>query len=208
MEALPDSLRRFACATPPAQHVHARDRAPATPAEQQVRQRAALQHMVQHHSRFVYRVAYAVVRNPQDAEDVVQETFLQLLRGSPGRMLDGVIGDERGYLARAAWRLAVRHAQRPPPHSRSEELLRELPAAGQSPEQAALQSGLESWLHGRIDQLPEKLRQPLALAALGELKLVEVAAILGLPEGTVRRRIHTARQILRHQLEEQKGGRT
>jgi len=66
---------------------------------------------------------------------------------------------------------------------------------------------LESWLHSRIDGLPEKLRQPLALAALGELKLVEIARLLGLPEGTVRRRIHTARGILHRQLEERNGGK-
>jgi RNA polymerase sigma-70 factor (ECF subfamily) len=64
---------------------------------------------------------------------------------------------------------------------------------------------LEAWLLARIDALPEKLRQPLALAALGELKLVEVAGVLGLPEGTVRRRIHSARQRLKRELMEWKG---
>ena len=66
---------------------------------------------------------------------------------------------------------------------------------------------LEARLHAAIDRLPEKLRQPLALAALGELRLVEVAQILGVPEGTVRRRIHTARQKLRLEFEQTKGGR-
>jgi RNA polymerase sigma-70 factor (ECF subfamily) len=56
-----------------------------------------------------------------------------------------------------------------------------------------------------LTRFPEKLRQPLALAALGELKLVEIAEILGLPEGTVRRRIHTARARLRQELMERKG---
>jgi len=64
---------------------------------------------------------------------------------------------------------------------------------------------LETWLHARIDALPEKLRQPLALAVLGELKLVAIAKILGLPEGTVRRRIHSARQRLKRELMEWKG---
>ena len=67
-----------------------------------------------------------------------------------------------------------------------------------------------AWAQGRGQAanpaLPEKLRQPLALAALGELKLVEIARVLGLPEGTVRRRIHDARQKLRHELMERKGG--
>jgi RNA polymerase sigma-70 factor (ECF subfamily) len=63
---------------------------------------------------------------------------------------------------------------------------------------------LESWLHERIGALPEKLRQPLALLAVGDLKLVEIAEMLGLPEGTVRRRVYTARQKLRQDLLEQR----
>jgi RNA polymerase sigma-70 factor (ECF subfamily) len=169
--------------------------------QQEASRRAAIQQMVEQHSRFVYRVAYAVVRNPADAEDVVQETFLQLLRVSPGRVLDGAIEDERSYLARVAWRLAVRRTQRPPPDERSGEILLEQLFPGRNPEQAALDSDLERWMHRRIDELPPKLRQPLALAALGELTSPQIAGILGIPEGTVRRRIHTARQMLKRQLE-------
>jgi RNA polymerase sigma-70 factor (ECF subfamily) len=76
------------------------------------------------------------------------------------------------------------------------------PDAG--PEESAMDAELEAWLHARIDRLPEKLRQPLALAALAELKLVEIARILGLPEGTVRRRIHTARQKLKQEWTERR----
>jgi RNA polymerase sigma-70 factor (ECF subfamily) len=175
------------------------------------RHRCVLQQMIEQHSGFVYRVAFALVRNAADAEDVVQETFLQLLRGSPARVLDGAIQDERGYLARVAWRLSARRKQRPPPEAGSEEILLELHASGRSPEQAALDNDLETWLHRRIDELPPKLRQPLALAALGELSSPQIAVILGIPEGTVRRRIHTGRQILRRHLQdrtvnESKGG--
>ena len=158
---------------------------------------------VERHSRFVYRVALAVARNPHDAEDVAQETFLQVCRGDRWAAIE----DERGYLARVAWRLAVRR-RRPRMLERelSLEMQLEMPSGEASPEQSAMDRQLEAWLHGRIDALPEKLRQPLALAALGELKLVEVAGVLGLPEGTVRRRIHTARQRLKRELMERKGG--
>jgi RNA polymerase sigma-70 factor (ECF subfamily) len=87
----------------------------------------------------------------------------------------------------------------------SPEMQLELRSAEAGPEQSAMDRQLEAWLHARIDALPEKLRQPLALAALGELKLVEVAGVLGLPEGTVRRRIHSARQKLKRELMEWKG---
>jgi RNA polymerase sigma-70 factor (ECF subfamily) len=173
---------------------------------QQDRLRGVVEQMIEQHSRFVYRVAFALVRNAADAEDVVQETFLQLLRGSPARVLDGAIQDERGYLARMAWRLSARRRQRRSPEPRSEEILLEQAASARSPEQAALDGDLETWLHRRIDELPPKLRQPLALAALGELASPQIAVILGIPEGTVRRRIHTARQILKRHVQERKGG--
>jgi RNA polymerase sigma-70 factor (ECF subfamily) len=154
---------------------------------------------VDRHSRLVFRIALAIVRSPHDAEDVVQETFLQVYKGNRWRQIE----DERGYLARVAWRLAVRQRKLA---VREQELSPETRSRRASPEELAMDRQLESWLHGRIDALPEKLRQPLALAALGELKLVEIAKVLGLPEGTVRRRMHTARARLRQELAERKGG--
>jgi len=154
---------------------------------------AALVQMIQQHSRFVYRIAYSVVRNPADAEDVVQETFLQLLRQNQRNFIQ----DERSYLARIVWRLAVRRKQRPPP----EELPASLASSGKGPEAAVIEDQTQIWFHTQIDALPEKLRQPLALTALGELSSPEIALILGIPEGTVRSRIHTARQTLRQRWE-------
>jgi len=59
-------------------------------------------------SRFVFRVASAMLRNSHDAEDVLQETFLKLYRSGAWRQID----DEPAFLARAAWRQAIdrRHA--------------------------------------------------------------------------------------------------
>jgi RNA polymerase sigma-70 factor (ECF subfamily) len=162
--------------------------------------RAAFGALVAQHSHLVFRIALAITRSPQDAEDVAQETFLELYRG---RRWEG-IEDHQAYLARVAWRLAVRRRR---PRTGELELDDEMAAPEASPEQSAMDAQTEAWLHAAIDGLPEKLRQPLALAALSELKLVEVAAILGLPEGTVRRRIHTARQLLKQQMMERKGGK-
>jgi RNA polymerase sigma-70 factor (ECF subfamily) len=146
------------------------------------------------HGQLAYRVALAVTRNRQDAEDAVQEAFLQLHRG--GRWDE--IAEPRSYLARVTWRMAVRRRR---PHATEQAPVEEIVSLAASPEKAAMEREQEAWLHGAIDRLPEKLRQPLALAALGELKLVEVARILGLPEGTVRRRIHSARQRLKQEMD-------
>jgi RNA polymerase sigma-70 factor (ECF subfamily) len=166
--------------------------------------------LVERHARFVFRIALAVTRNPQDAEDAVQETFLQIYRGNRWEQMV----EERSYLARVAWRLALRQTARQTlwqgkTRSREQEFPDEMPSPDATPEEQAADRQLETWLHARIDALPEKLRQPLALAALGDVKLVEIAAILGLPEGTVRRRIHTARKKLREEIEKRsnrKGG--
>src|ERR1039457_3846918 len=54
-------------------------------------------------SRFVFRVAYSLLRNSHDAEDAVQETFLKLYRTGAWEAIES----ERAFLARAAWRIAV-----------------------------------------------------------------------------------------------------
>jgi RNA polymerase sigma-70 factor (ECF subfamily) len=156
--------------------------------------------LVERHSHLLYRIALAITRSPQDAEDVAQEAFLQLYRGGRWQEID----DQQAYLARIAWRLAVRRRK---PRREEQDFGLDVSTLAASPEQSAMDAQLEARLHLRIDRLPEKLRQPLALAALGELKLVEVASVLGLPEGTVRRRIHTARQLLKQQMTEEKGGK-
>jgi len=66
--------------------------------------------LVERQARFVYRVAYSVVKNAEDAEDVVQEAFLKLYRTGAWRGME----EEKAYLARVAWRIAVERVQRLP----------------------------------------------------------------------------------------------
>ena len=60
--------------------------------------------LVRDHATFVYRVAFSVLHNSHDAEDVVQETFIRVMRRT--RQLP-LIRDQRAWLARIAWRLAI-----------------------------------------------------------------------------------------------------
>src|ERR1039457_4364623 len=59
--------------------------------------------LVHRQTRFGFRVAFSVLRDPHDAEEVVQETFLRLYRNSAWTEMR----DERAFLARAAWRIAI-----------------------------------------------------------------------------------------------------
>lgn len=145
--------------------------------------------LVARQSRFVFRVAYAVLRNAPDAEDVVQDTFFKLHRSGAWRQME----DERAFLARAAWRLAVDRIPR-------QRVALEAVQPVASHEQSIVDQDLAATVHRLIDALPEELRQPLALSALEELNSREIAGILGIPEGTVRTRLMRARQLLKEKL--------
>ncbi len=155
------------------------------------REQTAFTALVERQSRFVFRVAYAIVRNAADAEDVVQETFLRVFRAGA---LDEM-RDERAFLARTAWRIAVKKRRRP-----DVEVDPETPGTAVNPEDAAVSADWHAAVHRLIDALPEELRQPLALSAVDEMTSREIAEVMGITEGTVRTRIMRARQILKQKL--------
>ncbi len=147
--------------------------------------------LVERQSRFVFRVAYAVLRNSHDAEDVAQEVFLKLYRSGDWQQ----IKDERAYLARVAWRVSVEKRKRV-----CEELNEEAASVDQTPEELAVQANWSAVVHRLMDALPEDLRLPLALSAIDELTSAEIASVLGIPEGTVRTRLMKAREVLKQKL--------
>jgi RNA polymerase sigma-70 factor (ECF subfamily) len=153
---------------------------------------AAFASLVERQSRFVFRVAYAILRNAGDSEDVAQETFLKIYRAGAWDRME----DERAFLARTAWRIAIDHRVR---NRRDAAPIDSV--AGANPEQSAIAADRAAAVHRMIDALPEELRQPLALSGIDKMTSREISRILGIPEGTVRTRLMRARQILRQKLE-------
>lgn len=155
--------------------------------------------LVERQWRFAYKVAWAVLRNAQDAEDAAQEAFLKLFRAKAWRGLR----DERAFVARAVWRTAVdlsssRHA-RPRHHADPHAELDRLADRALGPEELVAAADWEAAIHRLIDSLPEELRQPLALSA--EMNSREIAGAIGIPEGTVRTRLMRARLMLREKID-------
>lgn len=154
--------------------------------------------------RFACRVARAVLRNAQDAEDAAQDVFIRML-GAGAR---SELRDERAFIARAVWRAAVdrlrsRATERRALPSGSHgpnagEATIDVPDTVEGPEELFLQADRERRIHRLIDSLPEDLRQPLALSV--EMNSREIAEAMGIPEGTVRTRLMRARQTLREKL--------
>lgn len=147
--------------------------------------------LVRRQAGFVFRVAYAVLRNAEDAEDAVQETFLKLYRAGGWSRIE----NEQAFLARIAWRVAVSKL----PRKRAAEPVESLESAS-NPEDAAIAADRTAAVHRLIDALPEELRQPLALSTVEEMSSREIAEAMGIAEGTVRTRLMRARQVLKKKL--------
>jgi len=154
---------------------------------------AAFARIVADHARFLFRVANAVLRHPQDAEDAVQDALLKLYRGESWRAMR----EERAFLARCVWRVAIdRRASRSTvlDDETAESRLMDLRP---NPERNAQDGDERALLQELIDELPADLREPLLLSAMEELSSREVGDVLGLPEGTVRTRLMRARNELK-----------
>jgi len=157
-------------------------------------------------STLAFRVAYGVLRNRQDAEDVAQEAFVKAYR----RFRE--LRDRarfRAWLVRMTWRLAIDRQRsdrrRLAREDRSPEGLRHTESAVAQGFRAAVVEDLEAReraerLWAAIDALPDKLRVAIVLANIEEHDLGEVARLLDLPEGTVKSRLFLARQRLKELL--------
>lgn len=165
-----------------------------------------LETAVREHARLVYRIAYSVLRNPADAEDATQETFLRALRY--GKRI-ARIHDQKAWLARIAWRVAV---QRRKNMSRvgagTEEAGESLVSPGDGADRILLERERNAILGRLISALPSQLRDALVLSTLEEIAPREVAVMLGISEAAVRSRTFRAREILRERLLASTGPRT
>ena len=159
--------------------------------------------IVGEHARFLYRVAYSVLRHAQDSEDAVQDALLKLYRSESWRTML----DERAFLARVVWRAALdRRARRTEPPEDEDAALR-MADERPGPELTVERADECVLLHELIDTLSEMLRQPLLLSAMEEMSSREIGEVMGLPEGTVRTRLMRARGELKAKFEARNAGR-
>jgi RNA polymerase sigma-70 factor (ECF subfamily) len=152
--------------------------------------------LVSQYSGTLYRVAFSVLRNPSDAEDAVQEAFLRVLRH---RDTLHEVRDQRVWLIRIVWNIVLdrkRRAKTRPETDDVAELARVLPSDSLTAEQIASAAQHHAHVLACIEQLPAKEREVLMLSAFEELSSVEIAAVLGITESSVRSRLFRARNLV------------
>jgi RNA polymerase sigma-70 factor (ECF subfamily) len=148
-------------------------------------------------STLAFRVAYSVLRNREDAEEVAQEAFARAYRNF-SKLRDR--GRFRAWLVKIAWRLAIDKQRSSKRRSLREQIHVQTSEKPPCVDITASHE-LAKQVWRAIDGLPEKLRSVTILAGIEEYNTREVAELLGLPEGTVKSRLHEARQRLRKELQ-------
>jgi len=153
-------------------------------------EREALPHM-----RALYGTARRLARNPADAEDMVQETYLRAFRAfhlyAPGTNI-------RAWLFTILRRVRVDQLRKRGRSPQTVELLDEGP--GLPPPQDGLARGQEDVVRA-LERLPEVFRTAVVLRDMQDLTYEEIASVLSIPIGTVMSRIHRGRALMRRLLE-------
>lgn len=166
---------------------------------------AAYDTLVRRYHRRVWGICCRMMGNPQEAEDMVQESFLRLHRFRE-KYRDG--GNFRAWLDRICVNVCLTQrdqGKRRIPVSRAEPVAM-APAAGsaeearQNPEGRARISEILQQVERAMEGIPAVYRAALVLRAFGDLSYPEIAAALGCSEGTVMSRINRARERLRERL--------
>jgi RNA polymerase sigma-70 factor (ECF subfamily) len=161
-----------------------------------------VERLVREHSRLVFRIAYSVVRNHADAEDIVQEVFLRVAKHGARD-----IGDGKAWLARIAWRVSVDRYRSRGKHDQEEfdERVHVPFVRVTGTENDVISRETLALLDRLIATLPQKEREALLLTSVEELSSAEAAKILHTSETSVRARVFRARQRLAEKLQKLTG---
>ena len=168
---------------------------------------AAFEALMRRHNRTLFRTARAILRDDAEAEDALQEAYLQAYQA---------IGTFRGEAKLTTWfaRIVANESlMRLRKQARRADIVPLQPAAvldgidqiadtdmGKSPERSAERLQMRRLLEANIDALPDDYRTVFVLRAVEELSVEETAAVLGIPPATVRSRLFRARGLLREAL--------
>lgn len=170
---------------------------------------SAFEAIMRRHNRLLFRTVRSILQSDADTEDAVQDAYLAAWRA---------LGSFRGDAKLSSWlvRIAINEAFKRIRRRASNVVMfgtgsgaeagEEGPEAAmeadddQRPDMVASRAEMRRLMEARIDQLPDLFRTVFMLRAVEEMPVEEVAALLDIPEATVRTRFFRARAHLRESL--------
>src|ERR1700761_5937409 len=172
------------------------------------RDETAVRAIIKANNRRLYRLARGILRNDNEAEDVVQETYVRAFTH---------LAEFRGDSSLSTWlsRIAINEAlgrlrrRRPgvelsslPPDTLEAQIIQfPLLSATDDPERTMAQREIQHVVEGAIDELPEPFRMVFITRVVEGMNVEETADILDLKPETVKTRLHRARAMLRDNVE-------
>jgi RNA polymerase sigma-70 factor (ECF subfamily) len=159
------------------------------------------------HLDHLYRVAFHLVKNHDEAQDFVQETCLRALSSqkqfTPGTNL-------KAWLTKILYNFfydsyhrakrVVSAENRAEQQKDGGDYWEKVPIDNPGPEKDILHKELTKKISDALKKIPEEFRSPLVLIDMGDLSYVEAAEILACPVGTIRSRLSRGRRLLREHL--------
>ena len=155
---------------------------------------------------YVYRTAFFITRNSSEAEDAVQETFLDVLRALSNYRVEGPARFETWLYRVTVNRCRSRMRRKRLPSADWNDISEHLENISETqpdhnPEKVALKKEQAITLWQTVDLLPEEHRVTILLRYQQNLSYSEIAETLHVSEGTVKSRLHNAHRKIREKLE-------
>ena len=171
---------------------------------------AAFEALMRQHNGRLFRIARAILKDDADAEDAVQDGYIDAYRHIDSFRGDSQLGT---WLVRIVANQALMRLRKQKRERVVVPFERDAPGAAtrdkdaevadhkaESPSAATLRAEIRRMLEHRIDQLPVAFRTVFILREVEEMTVEEAAAALGIPAATVRTRLFRARALLREAL--------
>ena len=155
----------------------------------------------------IYSFCCCLTGNRQEADDLYQETFLRAVEkqkhldmaGNPkSYLLSTAVYLWKNHRRKAGWRKRIADAD----YSGHEDAeIRPEDTYDDLPEQKVIQEEMQKTVRDAVLRLPDKMKVTVLLYYMEERTVEEIVEILRIPKGTVKSRMHQAREILRKELE-------
>ena len=155
---------------------------------------AEFNRFVDDHSPALYRMAYRMMGDRHEAEDMVQEAFRSAWKSRAS--YEAGRGDRAWLASILRRRIVDRWRKRPPPGTSDSDHALDVSIAGNDP----LAGEYTDEMQAALSHLPTELRETLLLVVVAELTHQEAADLLDVPLGTVLSRVSRARRRLRETL--------
>ena len=168
----------------------------------------AFRELFERYNRRVFAVAFGVVKNQEDALDVVQEAFIKV-----HKHIGGFQGTSSFYtwLYRIAMNLAIDHVRRRRKVVEFDETIKKEDASGdgtllprlanENPSKTLIKKELTERLEAALEELPEYHRAVILLREVEGMSYEEMAQVLNVPKGTIMSRLFHARRKMQERLE-------